>query len=75
MSSENNESETQGEGLMANARRVGHTGEFFNINLNATPDGRIANLKDYTSHLPIRLCLPLQWLNECLDKDKLNMPS
>ena len=48
----------------------GHIGEFFNINPSATQKGRIANLEDYTDGLPICLCLPLQWLNECLDRDK-----
>ena len=59
MSIENNEFETQGEGLMADARRDGHIGEFFNINLDATPEGIISNLKDYIDRLPIRLYLPL----------------
>ena len=68
-SSENNEFEAQGEGLMADARWVGHIGELFNRNLNTIPEGRVANLEEYTDHLPIRLCLPLQWLNECLSRD------
>ena len=29
---------------MADARRVGHIGEFYNINPNVTPEGRVANL-------------------------------
>ena len=68
--SENKEFETLGEGLMANARRAGHVGEFYNINPNATPEGRIVNLEEYIDHLLIRLCLPLQWLNECLGRDE-----
>ena len=58
-SSENNESEAQEEGLMADARQVGHVGEFYNINSNATPEGRVANLEEYIDRLPICLCLPL----------------
>ena len=56
---------------MVDARRVGHVGEFYNINLNIAPEGRVANLEEYTDHLFIRLCLPLQWLNECLGRDAL----
>ena len=70
VSSENNEFETQGEGLMADARQDGHIGEFFNINPDATPEGRIANLEDYTDRLFIHLRLSFQWLNECLDRDE-----
>ena len=55
---------------MADARRVGHVGEFYNINLNFAPEGRVANLEEYTNHLPIRLRLPIQWLNECLGRDE-----
>ena len=70
MINENNEPEAQREGLMADARRVGHVGEFFNINPNATPEGRVSNLEEYTDRLPIRFRLPLQWLNECLGRDE-----
>ena len=44
-SGENNESKAQGEGLMVDARRVGHVGEFFNINPNATPRGELLTLR------------------------------
>ena len=56
---------------MADARRVGHVAEFYNINPNVVPEGRVANLDKYTDRLPICLCLPLQCLNECLDRDEL----
>ena len=55
---------------MADARRVGHIGEFFNINPHATHKGRVVNLEEYTDRLPIRLYLPLQWFNECLGRDE-----
>ena len=55
---------------MVDARRVGHVGEFFNINPNATLEGRVAKLEEYVDRLPIRLCLLLQWLNECLGRDE-----
>ena len=55
---------------MANARRGCHVGEFYNINPNAAPKGRVINLEEYIDRLPIRLCLPLQWLNEYLGTDK-----
>ena len=45
MNSENNKFKTQGECLMVDARWDGHTGEFFNINPDATTEGRIANLR------------------------------
>ena len=70
MSSENNESEGQGEGLMVNARWVGYVGEFYKINLNVVPEGKVANLEEYTDRLPVHLCLLLQWLNECLSRDE-----
>ena len=70
MSSESNESEAQGEGLMGDARRVVHVGEFCNINPNTASEGRVANLEEYIDRLPICLRLPLQWLNECLGGDK-----
>ena len=55
---------------MADARWVSHVEEFYYINPNAAPEGRVANLEEYTDRLPIRLCLPLQWLNECLGRGK-----
>ena len=55
---------------MVDARRLGHVGEFYNINPNVVPEGRVANLEEYTDCFPIRLCLPLQWLNECLGRDE-----
>ena len=44
---------------MADARQVGHIGEFFNINLNASPEGKVPYLEEYTDHPPIHLRLPL----------------
>ena len=44
---------------MVDARRVGHVGEFYNINSDTAPKGRVANLEEYTDCLPIRLCIPL----------------
>ena len=59
MSSRNNKFETQGDGLIVDARWVRHIGEFYNINLNVNPKERVANLNEYTDRLLIRLCLPL----------------
>ena len=69
MSSKSNEFEAQGEGL--NPRRVGRVGEFYNINPNATSEGKVANLEEYTDRLLIHLYLPLEWLNEFLGRDEL----
>ena len=57
---------------MADARWVGHVGEFYNINPNVVPEGRATNLEVYIDRLPICLCLPLKWLNECLDRRQCN---
>ena len=57
-----------GEGLMADARRVGHGEEFFRINPCADPMGWLTDVADHCRQLPLHLRLFVQWLNECLSK-------
>ena len=58
------------EGLMADVRRAGCEEEFFSINSGANPEGQLVDVADHCRHLPLRLRLrlPVQWLNECLNK-------
>ena len=67
MSIESDES-IPGESLMVDARLIGRKEEFFSINLDADPKDQLADVEDYCRHLPLRLHLLVQWLNECLSK-------
>ena len=69
LSSENNESEVQGEGLMADARQTSHVGEFYNINSDVDLRGELLTSRS-TNCFPISLRLSLHWLNECLSRDE-----
>ena len=53
---------------MADARCAGCEEEFFRINPRVDPKGRLADVTDRYRQLPLRLCLPVQWLNECPNK-------
>ena len=57
-----------GEGLMVDARRASREEEFFRINQGADPTGQLLDVTDHCRQLPLHLRLPVQWLNECLDK-------
>ena len=56
------------EGLKVDARRVGLEDEFFIINPNADPTGQLADVADHCQQPPLHFRLPVQWLNECLNK-------
>ena len=56
------------EGLKGNARSSSRKEEFLSINLGADLKGRLAKVTDRCRHLPFCLRLPIQWLNECLNK-------
>ena len=56
------------EGPMADARHTGHEEEFFSFNLGADSKGWLTDIADRCKHLPFRLRLLVQWLNECLSK-------
>ena len=53
---------------MADARRGGREEEFFSINPGADLEGWLMDVADHCKHLPLHLHLPIQWLNECLNK-------
>ena len=53
---------------MADARRIGRREEFFRINSSADMTGQLVDVVDRCRQLPLRLRLPVQWLNECLRK-------
>ena len=38
------------------------------MNSGADPKGRLADVVDCCRHVLLHLCLPIQWLNECLSK-------
>ena len=57
---------------MADVRRASRDEEFFSINLGVDVKGRLADVVDRCKHLPLRLCLIVQWLNECLNKADWN---
>ena len=53
---------------MADARRVGCKEELFRINQGDDLTGRLADVANHCRQLPLYLRLPVQWLNECLNK-------
>ena len=57
-SNEGNESETQEQGLMVDARWAGRPDQFININ-PASPQGRVLHIENHFGRLPDRLRLPL----------------
>ena len=54
---------------MADARRAKRPYKFISIKLDADNQGRVADIDDHFGHLPIRLCLSLQWMNESITKE------
>ena len=56
------------EGLMVDARRIGHEDELFRINPNVDSASWLTDVTDRCRQQPLRHRFPVQWLNECLRK-------
>ena len=63
------ESATQERGLMADVRCAKLPEKFIKINLDTSQQGRVPNIEDHFGCLPHHLYVPLQWMNECLNKE------
>ena len=57
-----------GEGLMADARHACREEELFRISSGVDPTDRLVDVANRGRQLLLRLCLPVQWQNGCLNK-------